>query len=166
MFDKLPFFLEIIGACAVVYWIICWLILVSKNDNLPEWISVIASILCGLLAVCTAPFSVVFTIPLFIIFQRTHEDVSHREYHRGLNERFSESSKQIQQSYDKGYKAASERYEKIISQRMEKVNRMHLNYISLYLKCKKDPSLSEMMNDVPEPEGLENYLKYHNADQK
>lgn len=103
-------YLSVLGVCTIVFWIICWLILVSKNDNLPKWISNLASLIIGLLAFCTAIPSALLALPIWLNFHKSFIEISRKEYRRGLDEKYSESSKQIQDAYDSGYRAAEKEF--------------------------------------------------------
>lgn len=112
MFKDVSFWLEIIGACAVVYWVICWLILVSKNESLPNWITKIATIISCLLAFCTVPFSAIFSIPIVINFRNTIDNARHEEFQKAEHLYDTLHKKDYSKGYDKGWRASEQFYKK------------------------------------------------------
>lgn len=161
MFGSLTDKLAIVGACAVVFWIICWLILVSQSDRIPHWLSSLAAIVACIFAVVTALPTALFFAPIYLNFNQTYNKIKHEEFQKGLTSSLSVSSKELKDAHDKGYNEAVERYEKIIQKDRSKFNKVFVAYCGLYIKCKNDPQLLEAIRDVPAPNGFEFYEKHH-----
>ena len=84
MFGAFTDKLALVGVAAIVFWIICWLVLLSKNDSLPGWISSLSAIVAGLLAFCTAISTALFAIPLYILYQQAYSKIKHEGFQEGL----------------------------------------------------------------------------------
>ena len=154
--------LAIIGACAIVFWIICWLILMSKSDFFPHFVQSSSAALAAILAFCTAIPSAILALPIWLNFRKVYDS----EYRRGLHEKFSDSSSQLKKSYDEGYNDAAAVYKEARKKDLKKVNEMYLNYCALYHKCQSEPNSSLLLSNVPVPDGFDSYLKYHAKQEK
>lgn len=163
MFGSLTDKLAIVGACAVVFWIICWLILVSKNESLPGWVSSLATILGGLLSFCTAITTALFFIPIAILSHQAQEKARHEGFQEGLKIGQKLNSSDIEKYKNEGYEKASHYYNRILDKKTQRMNKVFLEYMSFYHRCRTNPELTEFMADIPEPDGYKNYLKYNKS---
>ena len=123
MFGSATNTLALIGVCAIVFWIICWLILMSKSDAFPRFVQNAAAALAAVLAFCSAIPSALLALPIWINFQKTYDEISKREYNRGLGERRSVSASQLDDMYYNGYDRGYETAEKRVQAKYEKLIR-------------------------------------------
>ena len=123
MFGTATNALAVIGVCAVVFWIICWLVLSSKSDFIPGFLQSANSALAVILAFCTAIPSALLALPLWLLYRQAHAEISRREYRRGLEEKLSESSRQIKDAYASGFRAAEKEFHSKYDRFIESKNR-------------------------------------------
>jgi len=152
MFGSFTDKLAIVGVCAIVFWIICWLILVSKNDRIPGWISSLATAIGCVLTFCTVLSSAIFSLPLFILYRQASDAIEHKAFNKGIE--FEKAAQPgalklaEQEGYNKGVKECNRKYNLLCTE----YDWLYDMYRTMYEEYSKGTPFEEIEDDLGDPQ--------------
>lgn len=154
MFGSYTNKLAILGVCAIVFWIICWLVLLSKNDKLPHWLSGFAAILAGLLAFVTAIPSALFSAPIIMNMNLVSKEARKEGFDKGMEVEKAAHPGALklaeQEGYKKGYGAFQNKYEMLCIE----YDWLCDGYSFMYKEYEKGTPFDEIKEDLTTPENM------------
>ena len=161
MFGSATNTLALIGACAIVFWIICWLILASKSDFFPHFVQSASAALAAILAFCSAIPSALLALPIWLNYRKTMDQIRREEHDKTKDLYEKLHAKDYQKGYDKGWTASQSFYKNVYPSLKDDSRKLMYDYdillkdyCYLHKLCSSSKEFRDKLEDLSTPEFL------------